>query len=95
MQEKKNVLQGLKVLDFTIALAGAYTAWQFADPGPGGVEMAAARGDKLWKLDAASEIRFSHENPDVQNLYRSYLKTPLGERSHHLLHTEHLPQGKG
>ena len=54
-----------------------------------GVEMAAARGDKLWKLDAGSELRFSHENPDVQALYRAYLKTPLGERAHHLLHTDH------
>lgn len=32
-QQKKGVLSGLKVLDFTIALAGAYTAWQFADLG--------------------------------------------------------------
>lgn len=53
-----------------------------------GVEMAAARGSQLWKLDAASGIRFSHENPDVQELYRTYLKKPLGERSHHLLHTD-------
>ena len=55
----------------------------------GGAEYAGVRGDKLWKLDAGSEIRFSHENPDVQALYRTYLKKPLGERSHHLLHTDH------
>ena len=54
-----------------------------------GRELAEARGSLLWKLDAGSEIRFSHENPDVQALYRSYLKKPLGERSHHLLHTDH------
>lgn len=40
MAEKKNVLQGLKVLDFTIALAGAYTAWQFAD-----------LGAEVWKVE--------------------------------------------
>ena len=51
-----------------------------------GVEMAGPRGDKLWKLDAKSELRFSHENPDVQTLYRAYLKAPLSERAHHLLH---------
>ncbi len=55
----------------------------------GGAEYAGQRGDKLWKMDAGSEIRFSHENPDVQALYRTYLKKPLGERSHHLLHTDH------
>ena len=54
-----------------------------------GVEMADARGSQLWKLDAASELRFSHENPDVQDLYRRFLKKPLGTASHHLLHTRH------
>ncbi len=32
-QKKKGVLSGLKVVDFTIALSGAFTAWQFADLG--------------------------------------------------------------
>ena len=54
-----------------------------------GVEMAASRGSQLWKLDAKAQIRFSHENPEVQELYRSFLKKPLGEKSHHLLHTDH------
>ena len=54
-----------------------------------GAELAGQRGDLLWQLDAASGIRFSHENPDVQVLYRNYLGSPLGERSHHLLHTDH------
>ena len=54
-----------------------------------GVEMASSRGSQLWKLDAKAPIRFSHENPDVMTLYRTYLKKPLGEKSHHLLHTDH------
>ena len=53
------------------------------------VEMAAPRGEILWKLDAASYLRFSHENPDVQDLYQDYLGAPLGEKAHHLLHTDH------
>ena len=32
---------------------------------------------------------FSHENPDVKALYKDYLGAPLGEKSHHLLHTDH------
>lgn len=40
MAEKKGVLSGLKVLDFTIALAGAYTAWQLAD-----------LGAEVWKVE--------------------------------------------
>ena len=54
-----------------------------------GQELAGVRGEQLWKLDEAAPIRFSHENPDVQALYRAYLKAPLGERSHRLLHTHH------
>lgn len=54
-----------------------------------GQELAASRGSQLWKLDAKASLRFSHENPDVQVLYHDYLKKPLGEKSHHLLHTDH------
>ncbi|MBQ9331292.1 MAG: (2Fe-2S)-binding protein [Oscillibacter sp.] len=54
-----------------------------------GQELAEARGERLWALDGQADLRFSHENPDIQALYRSYLREPLGERSHHLLHTDH------
>ena len=54
-----------------------------------GVEMASSRGSQLWKLDAKSDIRFSHENPDIQELYQAYLKKPLAEKAHHLLHTDY------
>ena len=54
-----------------------------------GQELAASRGNRLWKMDSEASVRFSHENPDVQELYRTYLKKPLGEKSHHLLHTDH------
>ena len=54
-----------------------------------GKEMAEYRGDVLWGLDKKAAIRYSHENPDVQALYRDYLKTPLSHKAHHLLHTDH------
>ncbi|MBR1690850.1 MAG: [Oscillibacter sp.] len=54
-----------------------------------GQDLAGARGERLWALDGQADLRFSHENPDIQALYRSYLREPLGERSHHLLHTDH------
>ena len=53
-----------------------------------GQELADTRGKVLWKLDRNSEIRYSHENPDIQALYKEYLEKPLGHRSHHLLHTD-------
>ena len=53
-----------------------------------GEERAEARGNWLWKLDAKNPIRFSHENPDIQVLYREYLGKPLSDKAHHLLHTD-------
>ena len=53
-----------------------------------GQDFAAQRGQQLYQLDAESPIRFSHENPDVQTLYREYLGQPLSEKAHHLLHTD-------
>ena len=54
-----------------------------------GTELAEDRGNVLWRLDQGELLRFSHENPDVKELYRDYLGSPLGEKSHHLLHTDH------
>ena len=53
-----------------------------------GQELADTRGTVLWNLDQASELRYSHENPDVIALYNQYLVKPLGLKSHHLLHTD-------
>ena len=55
-----------------------------------GVEMAARRGGVLWRLDRTADIRFSHENADVQALYKEYLRQPLGHKAHTLLHTDHF-----
>ena len=55
-----------------------------------GKEMAAVRGDKLWNLDARAAIRFSHENPDVLDLYKDYLGKPNSHSAHELLHVDHL-----
>ncbi len=43
----------------------------------------------LYKLDAEGPKRTSHSNEYVQRLYKEYLEKPLGEKSHHLLHTHY------
>jgi len=53
-----------------------------------GEEMAEIRGEKLYDLDKANHIRFSHENPSVKLTYEEYLGEPLSKTSHHLLHTD-------
>ena len=63
-----------------------------------GVELADVRGDKLYALDQASELRFSHENPSIIQIYKDYLEKPMSHRAHELLHTDHeawsMPKGK-
>ena len=54
-----------------------------------GQELAEKRGKVLWNLDKKETLRFSHENPEILELYQTYLTAPLGKRSHHLLHTDH------
>jgi NADH-quinone oxidoreductase subunit G/NADP-reducing hydrogenase subunit HndD len=43
----------------------------------------------LYRIDGDESVRVSHKNPMVQRLYAEYLGEPLGERSHHLLHTHY------
>lgn len=52
-------------------------------------ELAGVRGEMLYGLDSVNQLRFSHENPSVQALYRDYLGAPLSEKAHKLLHTDH------
>ncbi len=54
-----------------------------------GVELAEYRGGALWTMDKHEKVRFSHENSEIQALYREYLEKPCSERAHHLLHTDH------
>jgi NADH-quinone oxidoreductase subunit G len=46
----------------------------------------------IYRDDEQSEFRASHQNPDIQQLYREYLDEPLSEKSHKLLHTHYTPR---
>lgn len=52
------------------------------------------RIDGVYEADVDLPIRKSHENPAIQKLYKEYLLEPLGERSHHLLHTHYFDRKK-
>ena len=54
-----------------------------------GREMAEIRSKNLYFLDSRSELRFSHENPEIQKVYDEYLEKPLSRMAHKLLHTDH------
>ncbi len=48
-----------------------------------------ARAEALYKLDREKTIRRSHENPDIQRIYKEFLGRPLSPKSHELLHTHY------
>ena len=54
-----------------------------------GQEFAEKRAPVLYAIDKKKPIRFSHENPEVNRLYETYLEKPCSPKSHHLLHVEH------
>ncbi len=51
-----------------------------------------ARMKKLYNLDKDAGLRVSHDNKSVKRLYEEFLGAPLGEKSHHLLHTHYAPR---
>lgn len=52
-------------------------------------EIRARRIQALYQVDENMQLRKSHENPAVQELYQDFLLEPLGELSHRLLHTQY------
>jgi iron-only hydrogenase group A len=46
-----------------------------------------ARIRAIYAEDEGRELRKSHENPEIQALYKEFLGRPLGHKSHQLLHT--------
>jgi len=51
------------------------------------------RAASIYLEDVNKGIRKSHENPEILTLYKDFLKEPLGEKSHHLLHTKYVKRG--
>jgi iron-only hydrogenase group A len=52
-------------------------------------EIRKKRIQAIYKEDEGKQLRKSHENPDIKKIYEDYLGKPLGEKSHHLLHTHY------
>ncbi|MDD5128428.1 MAG: NADH-dependent [FeFe] hydrogenase, group A6 [Candidatus Omnitrophica bacterium] len=63
-------------------------------PIPTDNEIRLKRMEAIYREDKSKSIRKSHENPAVRELYKEFLGQPLGEKSHHLLHT-HYKQKEG
>ncbi len=58
-------------------------------PIPTNPEIRQKRTEAIYAEDSDLPIRKSHENPEIQKIYKDFLIEPLGEKSHHLLHTKY------
>ncbi|MEA4972721.1 MAG: NADH-dependent [FeFe] hydrogenase, group A6 [Candidatus Metalachnospira sp.] len=52
------------------------------------------RMSALYNADEQKELRLSHLNTEVQELYSEFLGSAGGDKSHHLLHTHYTPRKK-
>ena len=55
-----------------------------------GEELAFERGKNLYYLDENANLRYSHENSDIDLLYKEFFGEPNGHKAHILLHSDHL-----
>ncbi len=60
----------------------------------GEMDIIRKRAQAIYREDEGKTRRKSHENPDIIKLYEEYLGKPLGEKSHHLLHTHYFKRHK-
>lgn len=51
------------------------------------------RAKSIYREDELQTIRKSHENPEINYLYKHFLEKPLGHLSHQLLHTHYTQRG--
>jgi iron only hydrogenase large subunit-like protein len=47
------------------------------------------RAEALYGLDRERTVRRSHENPDIQRLYKEFIGRPLSSTAHKVLHTHY------
>ena len=63
-------------------------------PIPVNDEIRNLRSTALYQDDSSiQEYRQSHENPSIKTAYDTFLKEPLGDKSHELLHTHYTKRG--
>jgi NADH-quinone oxidoreductase subunit G/[NiFe] hydrogenase diaphorase moiety small subunit/NADP-reducing hydrogenase subunit HndD len=58
-------------------------------PIPTNDEIRKKRIKAIYDEDMGKPVRMSHENPEIKQIYEEFLVKPLGEKSHHLLHTKY------
>ncbi|MDP4225103.1 MAG: NADH-dependent [FeFe] hydrogenase, group A6 [Bacteroidota bacterium] len=63
-------------------------------PIPTNDEIRRKRIEAIYAEDEGMPIRKSHENPEIIQIYKDFLKEPLGLKSHQLLHTKYTKRNR-
>ena len=63
-------------------------------PRPTNEEVRLKRLQAIYREDEGKQLRKSHENPYITQLYQEFLGVPCGHVSHELLHTTYTKRGK-
>ena len=63
-------------------------------PIPTNDEIRQKRIDAIYAEDEGMAVRKSHEVEEIKQIYREFLKEPLGHKSHHLLHTKYRKRSR-
>ncbi len=58
------------------------------------IDIRKLRADAIYGIDKVAELRKSHKNQFVQELYKEFLGQPNSEKAHHLLHTHYTKRTK-
>ena len=56
----------------------------------GDASIVKARHAAIYEADRQMPLRKSHENPEIQAIYKEFYGEPCSEKSHHLLHTHYF-----
>ena len=57
-------------------------------------DIRAERAMTLYRLDKSDMLRKSHENPEIKELYATFLGEPGSEKAHAYLHTKYQAKGE-
>jgi NADP-reducing hydrogenase subunit HndD len=58
------------------------------------VDLRSERAKALYSEDVKSEMRCSHQNPEIKAIYAEYFEKPGSHKSHEILHTAYVARGK-
>jgi NADP-reducing hydrogenase subunit HndD len=63
-------------------------------PIPTNISIRKKRTEAIYEEDMQMAIRKSHENPEITAIYKEFLGSPNGHKSHELLHTHYVERKK-